>query len=174
MTNTSAQPCKKPVSESLYYMWRCIIVMAHADGVVHEKEQEFFDKVFANMARAYALTPAQQETFASDLKTAQNIDALLPHVTDPEFRSLLLYFSQVVAWIDGNLSPDESNLLRKLHDAFGKGPETNEVMQRIRADIADQMFKRRADQQQSRQLERNPLFYALDALLMRLGIDLLE
>lgn len=173
MTSTSAQPAKKPVSESLFYMWRCIIVMAHADGVVHEKEREFFDKVFANMARAYALTPAQQEVFASDLKVAQNIDELLPHVKDPEFRGLLLYFSQVVAWIDGNLSPDESELLRKLHGAFGKAPETGELMQKIRADIADQMFKRKADLQ-SKQLERNPLFYALDALLMRLGIDLLD
>ena len=173
MTNTSAQPAKRQVSESLYYMWRCIIVMAHADGVVHEKEQEFFDKVFTNMARAYALTPEQQATFVSDLKTAQNIDELLPHVKDPEFRSLLLYFSQVVAWIDGNLSPDESELLRKLHAAFGKGTDTNEVMQKIRADIADQMFKRKSDLQ-SKQLERNPLFYALDALLMRLGIDLLD
>jgi tellurite resistance protein len=173
MTNASAQPAKKPVSDSLFHMWRCIIVMAHADGVVHEKEKEFFDKVFENMKRAYALTPAQLAIFDNDLKNAQDIDTLLPQVTDPEYRSLLLYFSQVVAWIDGNLSPDESNLLRKLHAAFGKQAETGEVMQRIRADIADQMFKRKADLQ-AKQLERNPLFYALDALLMRLGIDLLD
>jgi tellurite resistance protein len=174
MTNPSAQPAKKPVSDSMFYMWRCIIVMAHADGVIHDKEQEFFDKVFANMGRVYALTQEHLDTFAADLKKAQDIDTLLPYVKDVEFRSLLLYFSQVVAWIDGNLSQDESELLKKLHTAFGKAPETGEVMAKIRLDIADQMFKRKSDLVQQKHLERNPLFYALDALLLRLGIELLD
>jgi uncharacterized tellurite resistance protein B-like protein len=173
MTKPSAQPAKRPLTDSMFNMWRAIIVMAHADGVIHEKEQEFFDKVFANMARAYELTPAHLETFANDLKTAQPIENLLPKVTDPELRSLLLYFSQVVAWIDGHLSPDESELLKKLHNAFGKGPEMNEVMARIRQEMADQMFKRRNDLQ-AQKVDRNPLFYALDALLIRLGIDLID
>lgn len=173
MTNASAQAARRPVTESFFNMWRAIIVMAHADGVIHPKEKEFFDKVFANMARAYALTPQQAQTLDDDLKTAQNIDALLPQITDPEFRSLLLYFSQVVAWIDGNLSPDESELLRKLHAAFGKAQDTGEVMAKIRQDIADQMFRRKTDLQ-AKSLERNPLFYALDALLLRLGIDLID
>ncbi len=173
MTNASAQPAKRPITDSMFNMWRAIIVMAHADGVIHEKEQEFFDKVFANMARSYDLTPAHMDTFAKDLKVAQPIEALLPKITDPELRSLLLYFSQVVAWIDGHLSPDESELLKKLHNAFGKGAEMGEVMARIRQEMADQMFKRRTDLQSQRP-DRNPLFYALDALLIRLGIDLID
>ncbi|MEZ0223451.1 MAG: TerB family tellurite resistance protein [Alphaproteobacteria bacterium] len=173
MSKPSAQPGLKPVSDSFFHMWRCIIVMAHADGVIHEKEQEFFDKVFTNMARVYALTPEHLEAFAGDLKKARDIDTLMHKVKEPECRSLLLYFSQVVAWIDGHLSPDESDLLKKLHAAFGKAPETGEVMARIRQDIADQMFKRKADLEQ-KHLERNPLFYALDALLLRLGVDLLD
>ena len=71
------------------------------------------------------------------------------------------------------MSPDESDLLKKLHAAFGKAPETGEVMAKIRQDIAEQMFKRKSDIQQ-KQLERNPLYYALDALLLRLGIELLD
>lgn len=173
MSKPSTQPGIMPVSDSFFSMWRCIIVMAHADGVIHEKEREFFEKVFANMGRVYALTPEHLKIFDGDLKKAQDIDTLMPRITDPECRSLLLYFSQVVAWIDGNLSPDESGLLKKLHTAFGKAPETGEMMAKIRQDIADQMFKRKADLKQ-KHLERNPLFYALDALLLRLGIDHLD
>lgn len=173
MSKSSAQPGIMPVSDSFFYMWRCIIVMAHADGVIHEKEREFFEKVFVNMARVYALTPEHLKAFTGDLEKAQNIDTLMSHIKDPECRSLLLYFSQVVAWIDGHLSPDESDLLKKLHAAFGKAPETGEMMAKIRQDIADQMFKRKTDLEQ-RHLERNPLFYALDALLLRLGIDHLD
>jgi tellurite resistance protein len=173
MVKTSPQPGKKPFSDSLFNMWRCIIMMAHADGVIHEKEQEFFDKVFASMGRTYALSPQHLETFSSDLKKAQDIEALIEGISDPEYRSLLLYFAQIVAWIDGNLSPDESELLKKLHAKLGRAPKAGEMMAQIRQDIADQMQRRKEDVE-IKHLERNPLFYALDALLLRLGIEILD
>jgi hypothetical protein len=168
MTVNVPQPVQKPVSDSLFHMWRCIIVMAHADAVIHQREQDFFDKVFVNMARSYALTDAHRAAFAGDLKSPQEIDPLLARVTDPEARSLLLYFSQAVAWIDGNLSPQEAALLRKLQAVCGTGAA--HVQAEIRQEIADQMFRRKADIEE-RNIERNPLFYAMDALLARLGIE---
>ena len=46
MTGPTPQQSKKPVSDSMFNMWRCIIMVAHADGIIHEKESEFFEKVF--------------------------------------------------------------------------------------------------------------------------------
>lgn len=171
MAGLLSQPQKKPVSDSMFNMWRCIIMVAHADGVIHEKESEFFEKVFASMAKVYALTEAHHQTWKEDLATAQSIDALLARVTDAECKSMLLYFSQVVAWIDGNLSTDESELLKKLHNSIMPNGPTERIMADIRADIAARVVSRKDTE---KTLQRNPLFFALDALLARLGVELIE
>ena len=155
----------------MFNMWRCIIVVAHADGVIHEKESEFFEKVFVSMAKVYALTDAHHNTWEEDLKTTQAIEPLLAKVADPECKSMLLYFSQVVAWIDGNLSPDEAALLKKLHNSIMPNEPTEKIMADIRADIAARVVSRK-DTEKS--LQRNPLFFALDALLARLGVEIIE
>jgi tellurite resistance protein len=171
MAGPATQQQKKPVSDSMFNMWRCIIMVAHADGVIHEKESEFFEKVFVSMAKVYALTEAHHQTWQEDLATVQSIEALLARVTDPECKSMLLYFSQVVAWIDGNLSPDEAALLKKLHNSIMPNEPTEKIMADIRADIAARVVARK-DTEKS--LQRNPLFFALDALLARLGVELIE
>ena len=46
------------LSASMFYMWRCVIAVAHAhaDGQVTDKERAYLNNVFSNMDRAYALT----------------------------------------------------------------------------------------------------------------------
>lgn len=172
MNQTSPQPALKPVSESLFYMWRCVICMAHADGVVHEKERAFFDGIFTHMGRAYDLTSEHLETFAKDLEEQQDLDALLTHLTDPECKSLLIFFSQVVACSDGKLDFEEAALIGKLDGAFGAQPDTEETVAQIRNDIAERMklYKEAGHQKP----DRPAVYYALDALLLRLGIDVLD
>lgn len=171
MAESLTQPQKKPVSDSMFNMWRCIIMVAHADGVIHEKESEFFEKIFASMAKVYALTGEHHQTWEEDLATVQSIEPLLAKIVDPEYKSMLLYFSQVVAWVDGNLSPDESSLLKKLHNSLMPNGPTEKIMADIRADIANRVMTRKETE---KTLQRNPLYYALDALLIRLGVDLIE
>ena len=162
---------RKPVSDSLFNMWRCAIVMAHADGVIHESEREFFDRVFKSMERVYALTEAHLKVFADDLKSPQDVDGLLPRVTDAECKILLLHFCQIVAWVDGNLSPQELALLKKLHTNCNQDPGTAERVAQIREDIAEQIFRLKTEAE-DRQGTRDPLFYAISALLQRLGVDM--
>jgi hypothetical protein len=171
MTAPSSKPVPKPINDSFFHMWRGVIIMAHADGIIHEKEREFFESLFEKMAETYALTPGHLQVFAADLETAQDVETVLPHITDLEHRSLLLFFCQAVAWIDGNLNPDEAELLTRLHRAFGQG--AGQVMADIRLGIVDQMSRRKFDLEE-RHIQRNPLFYAIDALLGRLGIPPLD
>lgn len=172
MSQTSAQPALKPVSESLFYMWRAVICMAHADGIVHQSERDLFERIFENMGRAYDIAPAYLDTFRKDLDAPQGIDRLLPHITDPECKSLLIFFSQVVACADGKLDFSEAALIGKLDAAFGAQPDTETTVEQIRADIAKRM-----KDYKSRNTDpplRAAIYYALDALLLRLGIDMLE
>lgn len=168
MTKTSTNPTRQAFTDSMFSMWRCVILVAHADGVIHDKERELFDKVFASLARTYALTPEHMATFQQDFAQKQDIDVLLPRVTDPEAKALLLFFAQVVASIDGVLAYNEATLVGQLHARIGNSPDAKDRVAEIRADIADQMKNRRADQGT---VDRNPIYYALDALLLRLGVD---
>lgn len=172
MNQTSPQAALKPVSESLFYMWRCVICMAHADGVVHEQERAFFSRIFAHMSRAYDLTPEHLETFARDLETRQDVEELQAHITDPECKSLLIFFSQIVACSDGKLDFEEAALIGRLDGAFGAQPDTEETIAQIRNDISERMklYRENEDQKPG----RPAVHYALDALLLRLGIDMLD
>lgn len=172
MSQTSPQAALKPVSESLFYMWRCVICMAHADGVVHAQERAFFDRIFAHMGKTYDLTSEHLETFAQDLETQQDIEELQAHMTDPECKSLLIFFSQIVACSDGKLDFEEAALIGRLDGAFGAQPDTEETIAEIRNDIAERMkLYREAGHQKP---DRPAVHYALDALLLRLGIDVLD
>lgn len=172
MTEKTACDLKKPFTDSLFYMWRGVILMAHADGVVHDKEKVFFDKIFIRIASHYAATPEQLQMLARDMLEPQDVEEVIRHVTEPLHKSLLVYFGQVVASLDGVLAYDEAALIGRLQGAFGAKPDTEEVMTSIRAEISAHMQKRKADAEIGK--VREPLAYALDALLGRLGMEPLE
>jgi len=168
MTKPAPQTDRKPFTDSMFYMWRSIISVAHADGVLHAKERELFDKVFVHLEQAYDIPPARRGTFEKDLAGNEDINTFLPHITDPECKALLLFFAQVVASIDGVLAYDEATLVGKLHATLADSPDTRDRVTEIRKAIADQMTQRRADK--ATKPDRNPIYYALDALLLRLGV----
>ncbi|HYD17421.1 MAG TPA: TerB family tellurite resistance protein [Patescibacteria group bacterium] len=172
MTNAQPSVDKKPFTESMFYMWRGIILMAHADGVVHDKERVFFDRIFAKILHSYDATPEQMQMLARDMHETQDIDEVMRHVTEPLHKSLLVYFGQVVASLDGVLAYDEAALIGRLQGAFGAKPDTEDLMTDIRAEIVAYMQKRKTDAEAGKQ--REPIAYALDALLGRLGMEPLE
>jgi uncharacterized membrane protein YebE (DUF533 family) len=172
MSRVSTQETLKPISESMFYMWRCVICMAHADGIVHEKERELFDRIFANMGQVYDVSLAHAETFRRDIAAPQDIEKLLPFIADPECQSLLIFFSQVVACIDGRLDFQEAELIGQLYGAFGGKEDTAANIGAIRDDIAARM--KLYEESGHERPERPATYYALDALLLRLGIDLLD
>jgi uncharacterized tellurite resistance protein B-like protein len=160
----------RPTSPSLIALWRCIIAVAHADGIIHEKEQAHFDRVFSSMTRAYDVSAAQLKTFADDLKTPQAIDGLLPGITDLEMRCLLANFAHAVAHVDGELHPEEKEILAKIDATVPSSPEAQKIRDAIQGDIARQMAQHAGDMQDEDGARACTLTYAIDALLERLGI----
>src|SRR6218665_2824571 len=104
----------EPVSHSMFYMWRCVIVVAHADARIQPEELAFLRLIFGNMDRAYVLTPLQKSTLEDDIVNEKRMSDLLPQINDPYFRSQLIYFAGLLAYSDKELHPSEDAILKKL------------------------------------------------------------
>jgi uncharacterized tellurite resistance protein B-like protein len=159
------------LNDSLFSMWRCVIAVAHVDGLMHEKELAHFEKMFKHLEAGFAVTKEQHDCFAEDLKKAQEMGKLLPRVTDPEQRCLLVNFAHVVAHVDGELHPNEAALLAMLDKAVPETAETIKIRDEIRRDIVRQMAQHAGDQMSEEGARSCTLTYALNALLHRLGIE---
>ena len=151
-------------------MWRCVIAIAHADGLVQEEERAYIQKILDNLGRLYALTPEQKATFARELDAPkmQSISELLSHINDPATRADLIYFGGLLAYADGVLDPREEEILKKLRATT----DMAQIHTHVKEAVADEMF--RTDLARDAVRPQQGLCAILDRLLLRAGIDLLD
>lgn len=168
-------PGKPGIPQGLYAMWRCVICIAHADGIIQPEERTYLEKIFANLDRVYGLTPTQKITLSSDLEVPQNLADLLTKVREPEYRSMLIYFGTLLANADGTVTEDEDKLLSMLHAQQMDSLDADQLREDIRLDIE----KRKAELESETAALRadasgnSPILKALDKLLGKIGIDFL-
>jgi uncharacterized tellurite resistance protein B-like protein len=156
----------------MFYMWRVVIAIAHADGVVQDEERAYLTKIFANMDRVYGLTPEQKKAFAEDLEKPQKIADLMPYINDPECRGQLIYFGGLLARADGVLDPREDDILKKLRADQLASLHMDEIRAHAKQVVADEMF--RHDLAKAQLHPAGTFYSVLDHWLMRLGIDWLD
>ena len=112
------------VSTDQLYMLRCLIAMAHADGVLDRFEEGYILDFIDNLN----LSKTQEEQLHSDLITPAPISELLPHISNAKYRGQLTYFARLIAYIDGNLHPDEEKLLKLFADYAGSCMQPNDLI----------------------------------------------
>jgi uncharacterized membrane protein YebE (DUF533 family) len=160
------------VSTSMFYMWRCVICIAHADGMIHEKEVEYLRRIFGNMDRAYGLSDEQKALFEDDLENPKQIRDLIRYINDPYFRSQLIYFGGLMAHVDGDLHPSEEALLKKLHADQLASLDMEQIRAEVHKAVESEMMQH--DIKIDEIWSGSPLLRALDALLLHFGIDIRE
>lgn len=168
MVHESLQQQKKPVGTSQFYMWRCVVAIAHADGMVQAEEREYLNRIFGRMG----LTADQRETFRQDIAAPQDIAALLAHINEPEWRGQLIYFAGLLARADGVLAPSEDQLIKKLHAGQMASLDMDQIRADVKKAVGDEMFQH--DLKMSEIRPQKGLSAIIDSLLLRLGIDILE
>jgi uncharacterized membrane protein YebE (DUF533 family) len=164
----------QPVSNSTFYMWRCVIAIAHADGMIQEQERAYIQKIIDNMDRVYGLTAEQKAAFASDLNASrpQNIADLLRNINDPAIRSQLVYFGGLLARADGVVDPREDDILKKLRADQLANLDMNQIRAHTQEAVASETFRYDIAQQELR--PQGGLIAILDRLLLYIGIDLMD
>jgi tellurite resistance protein len=131
----------QPLSESAFYMWRCIVAVAHADGMVQDQELEYLNQVFAGMEKDSALTAEQRQTLGEDLVTPQNIGTLLPHVTDHADHQHLVYTAALMAEANGELDPGEEEIIKRVAAGEMSDADLKQLLEDIRKTLADRAMK---------------------------------
>lgn len=160
------------VSTSMFYMWRCVICIAHADGMIHADELTYLRRIFGNMDRAYGLSDEQKEILEDDLHKEKRIADLLPYINDPYFRSQLIYFGGLLAHADGDLHPSEETLLKKLRADQLASLDMGQIRHDVHEAVTSEMFMYDLKMQKIRPQALLPSI--LDAFLLHMGIDIYE
>lgn len=167
---------KKHLSVSELYMWRSLLAIAWADGSCGAEEIAYFAKVFDNLSRHYALTQEQRNTLADDLEAPQRADMLFPYINEPEVRANLLCYAEDLVMLDGVFDPNEESILQRLR--LWNNPDYDK--EKLRGEIRDFLTTRRRENEEEHLAikewakGKHPLYAAVDRLLERLGIDLIE
>jgi hypothetical protein len=120
---------KNFVTTSKFYLLRCLIAMAHADGVLHAEERGYI-MAFVNHL---PLTPEERRILDGDLYQPKSIEQFLPYIKEPSFYSQICYFARLMAFKDGKLTPDEEDLLEKVKAYKAKGVDIDALKQEAKA-----------------------------------------
>tara|TARA_B100001989_G_C24532475_1_gene462418 strand:- start:745 stop:1263 length:519 start_codon:yes stop_codon:yes gene_type:complete len=164
---------KEHVGTSKFYMLRCLVAMAHADGIICEAEQAYISALMSRLP----LTDDQRKTLYDDLDTPQKIEDLLPYINAPKFRGQLCYFARLMAYKDGVLSPSEEQLLEKMHAYATDGLDMEAIRQDVQTAVSAEMTMHDIEIDQNRPKRGKhfiPYFQWLDEVLLNLGIDLMK
>ena len=120
------------MSESRFYMWRCIVALAHADGTVTPPEREM---IWDALEREELLSKEQREEIMGDMDTPRSVDDLLGRVREGQDRQDLLIKARDLLWRDEIMGGMEERMMRRLRNTVNYGFDINEMMREARDDF---------------------------------------
>lgn len=156
------------ISDSKIHMFRCMIAIAHSDGVYCEAEGDYMRTLMSKQDPP--LSDAQRETLEDDMVNPKDIEDLLPEVSQPEDRGQVVYFSRLMAYKDGELHPSEEDLIERLHANAMDGLD----MEALRADVQKAVA---LNMEQHKEIieetsVKSSVFRAFDRIMASMGFDL--
>ena len=164
----------KTVSHSRYSMFRCMLAIAHADGILNDAEIGYFEG-FMNRV---PFSEGQKEQLEDDIRNAKDVFDIFREINDPEYRSQVLFFCRIMAYKDGVLHPKEEDILKKLHFQTTDGLDMEQIKEQAQDAINKEMLLKDVELSKDRQaLYKShfiPWFWVVDKALLTVGIDLLD
>lgn len=164
---------QEPINHSKFYMLRCIIAVAHADGVVDDSERAYA----MALINRQVLTDEQRQTLIADLYKENDITNLMREINNPLYRSQVLYFARLMAYKDGNLHPAEKDILDKIYFLITDGIDMDALKTEVREAIEAEMRLHDIEIQSLRPTRGThiiPWFEVFDEALLNRGIDLMD
>ena len=100
------------ISASKFYMWRAVVAMAHADGVVTAHELDFLQKALKDIL----VSNGQMEILKKDIKMPQDIHVMFSQISDAQDRREFFKLARVLSWSDGDFDAQERKIIKSLEE----------------------------------------------------------
>lgn len=91
-------------------MWRAVIAMVHADGVVTPHETAFIQ----DSIKDARLSKGQMKVLSEDLQTPQDSYLMFSKIVNPEDKKDYFSLARAIGWSDGDLDKQEKLILKNL------------------------------------------------------------
>ncbi|HPF77947.1 MAG TPA: hypothetical protein PLF01_01525 [Alphaproteobacteria bacterium] len=101
---------REGITESRFYMWRAVVAMVHADGVVTPHELAFVNDYLADID----LSAEQIEMVGHDLQTPQDVYEMFARITDRQDKKDFFALARALSWCDGDYDGQEKIIIEHL------------------------------------------------------------
>lgn len=98
------------ISESRFFMWRAVVAMIHADGVVTPHELSFINDYIPDLN----LSQKQLETIAEDLQVPKSVHGMYDRISKSEDRHDFFALARALSWCDGDYDEQEEKIIDAL------------------------------------------------------------
>jgi len=128
------------LTPSRFAMWRAIVAMCHADGVVRDEERSFIRRFFGIVD----FNDDQRAALERGLEEPEVLEDILPAIADAHDRAELLFFARMLFWSDGDFDAQESRIFELLRQ---------DILNRVDLDQSAQMVSRANREKELRALD---------------------
>ncbi|MCI5059913.1 MAG: TerB family tellurite resistance protein [Alphaproteobacteria bacterium] len=135
------------LNESRFYMWRAVVAMVHADGVVTPHEMFFVSE----HTKSLDFSPEQNEIFLNDLKKPQSVDEMFARITHAQDRKDFFSLARALSWCDGDFDAQEKAILERLEELDSVEKELLEESRDIvnELELCDKQWKAKTERAQN-------------------------
>lgn len=101
------------ITQSRFHMWRAVVAMVHADGVVTPHELSFINDYLKDIN----LSADQLTIISQDLQTPQDVYDMFAHMTSVEDKRDFFALARALSWCDGDFSRQEKQIIKCLEES---------------------------------------------------------
>jgi len=102
-------PNSLPISR--FHMWRAVVAMVHADGIVTPHEIDFVNTHILNLP----LSEGQMKVIRQDIQTPQDVGSMFSQIEVQNDKRDFFVLARALAWCDGDLDKQEAKILHTIH-----------------------------------------------------------
>ena len=120
------------VSASRFYMWRAIVAMIHADGVVTPHEVNFIQEYTKDVP----LSDPQKSILARDIAEPQDIYTMFSQIAHPQDKQDFFALARILCWSDGDFQQQERAIMQML-EKIHSDTESQKFLKGSREDVQE-------------------------------------
>ncbi len=122
------------VSQSRFYVWRTIVALVHADGVVTDEEIRYIAEAMEHVP----FSDKQRALLKEDMSKPQKPMTMFAMISDKFDQSEFFKLAAQLVHIDGDYGSAEQDIMLRLKEAHIKQTNVDDLVHKVRFDFEDE------------------------------------